>query len=420
MKSNHVDLSKFAEGDEVIEHYMFHAFTDYLARYQKCLRPLNENEKKEIGNDIFVSQTSASVLGEKYYFDPLLDKDLDKKLQAAVDFIKASQTLRGAFIDNKKDNNPAEPFMLSSEFLRMAASQTTDSLNAQIIRTYGNSMLSQQLDNKVHTDNEGNVSDKSTRQNEVLKKFDDGWSLVRYHDYDEFYEQYKKLSFCLSTKVNRSRLESGSHSYCAMLNGDNEPTAFMMFVNNEGVFELSHLKSKGGELPKNEIIDRLVPYLDENKIPIRGTENTGVLVANNTYHNVFKLPDHLTAVNSDISISGDAREFSLNKLQRARSISITNCENFASLGSLTRVDKGIELNGCSNLNSLAGLVSIGGSLSIKETNIQDIPDSLKRVGGFIRTDFGTYETIFFSKFRLRREFPGKRSKGLPYMGPTPW
>ena len=58
--------------------------------------------------------------------------------------------------------------------------------------------------------------------------------------------------------------------------------------------------------------------------------------------------------------------------------------------------------------------------TIRKKLVEDFPGTLKKVGGFIRTDFGTYETIFFAKFRLRREYPRKQNKGLPYSGPVPW
>ena len=96
-------LAGFAEGNEEVEHYLFQAFTDYLANYQTCLRPMNENEKGQIGKDTLLSQTSDSILGKRYMFDPSLDKGLNKKIEAAVKFIKATLSLKHEFNSDLKN-----------------------------------------------------------------------------------------------------------------------------------------------------------------------------------------------------------------------------------------------------------------------------------------------------------------------------
>ena len=178
-------ISSFAKGNEVLEHYLCLALTDMLANRQSCIRAQTQDDIKEPDDKLWNS-LSSGLLGEKYIFDPALEKGLDDKVSATAQFLEAALTMHAQW-GKSSPKNKIEPFMIKPEFLRVATSMIDSSHNTLA----SDARLTETLDrlnhsiSKITTEEESaEISDstpakpKRTTPTDTLFDFEDGWKSI--------------------------------------------------------------------------------------------------------------------------------------------------------------------------------------------------------------------------------------------------
>jgi hypothetical protein len=417
-------LSSFAKGNETLEHYLCLALTDMLSHRHSCIRPQAQEDIGSADENLW-SSLSNSLLSEKYIFDPSLEPGLDEKISATAAFLEATIDMQEQW-NISSENTSIEPYMMKPEFLRIAISMidpvnsnSGPSLDTRLINTLDSLDKSIRALNGQEDEAPGQESekraDKHSTPTDMLYKYEDDWQVIRFNNYDVFYENHKGLSFCLGADTSREKLDAGIHSYCALINDANNVQCLFTLENDQkGTLQLKNFKVKGGAIADNHLIDRIIPFIHKEGIRVPSTEETGILEQSGQLYNVFNLPEEVTEISRKILLVNENRNFSLNHLERAEEIHIRHCPGFSSIGNLKKAYR-LDVDGCKNLHSIDGLEMVH-YLDLRKSGVTEIPKSLKAIAR-IWTDFGTYDTLLFSRRRFRKEF-GNKNAGKALPGPS--
>jgi hypothetical protein len=430
------------------------ALAPVLEKRAACLRLPLEADFAAKGSETL--QFEMTVLGRKFYmFDPADDAELPALvLQAAklIECMRESQQLFGAAGVAQQDM----PRFMRQDFL--ASALTTQEIFAPAQQEAKAAALAAAMPEILREDvmktlqeSFKSVVTSAGRKNapaatEVTMRLDDGWSAIRYRDYDALMEVNAAMKGAIGD-IDRDKMQDGVSIYYGITDARGALKALLYTADlKEAGHMLFKCRDSGGRLPDIAVYSKILQFARHKDFKIAGpVEDTGLIGSGEKMAAFFDLPPHYRAPYA-FKLCDYGGPVNLENLQgiSMRSyerVLLKNCPGLISLGGLTQTNGKLEIDNCENLVSLGALRQVGymdkfssaiftnckkldslgklekvyGSLDIRGTSIREIPETLKKVKGHIHTDIGDFYFIGSARRAFMKHY-GRQSKLLPGPG----